>query len=226
MGDTVWETDMNRVQIQKILITMVIAAALTLTACQGVDTEYTVMGDTDEVSRVTSERYTPFFATQEAALEREETPAAGSTETTAEESSSGEEDEAVPVRTMADDVNLREEPDADATILELLPKGARVELLSEDENGWYEVRYQEITGYVKEGFFQEDIDRKEAARKQAEEEQQALEEAERKQAAEEAKQRAQEAAIQKQQTQQSDNNSGGEVQDAESVENAGEGSLE
>lgn len=175
-------------------------AALIMTACQSAGTQqYTVMGNSSEVSRVTSEEYTPFFATQQAALMADEENASVSdTEASAAEDSSEGSVEETQRRTMSDDVNLREEPE-DGTILEIIPKGATVELLSDDEDGWYQVRYQGITGYVKEGYFQEDKDREEAASKKAEEEQQAQEESQKEKEEEEARQKAVDAAIRRQQ---------------------------
>lgn len=190
----------KRRKLHIVLLTAAAAASLSMTACQSADAEYTVMGDSSEVSRVTSEKYTPYFATQQAALVAEEEESASVSDTAGADAEDASEGATAGSqrRTMADDVNLREEP-GDGTILEIIPKGGIVELLSGNEDGWYQVRYGEITGYVKEGYFQEDRDREEAAEKKAEEEQQAQEEAQKRQAAEEARQKAVDAAIQKQQ---------------------------
>lgn len=50
-------------------------------------------------------------------------------------------------------VRLREQPNTDSKVLELISIGEDVEILSE-ENGWYKVKYNKITGYVRKDLMQ------------------------------------------------------------------------
>lgn len=48
----------------------------------------------------------------------------------------------------AETARLREKPQTDATVLELVSLGQNVEIL-EEVDGWYKVKYKEITGYIR-----------------------------------------------------------------------------
>ena len=51
------------------------------------------------------------------------------------------------VQTGGGSLNLRGAPTTAAPVLQRIPDGAQVEVLSE-YNGWYVVRYQDLIGYV------------------------------------------------------------------------------
>lgn len=49
---------------------------------------------------------------------------------------------------IVDTAKLREQPNTNSTVLELLSKGNEVEILEEQED-WYKVKYKKITGYIR-----------------------------------------------------------------------------
>ena len=51
-------------------------------------------------------------------------------------------------KVIVDTAKLREQPNTNATVLELLTKGNEVEILEEQED-WYKVKYKKITGYIR-----------------------------------------------------------------------------
>ena len=143
---------------------------LALTGCLSTGTDYTVEGATGEESRVTDEPFVPAFATDAAA---EEEPGSTSEPAVAtEESGEGNTDAQAAeshYRTLVSDTNLCQKPKG--KVISVVPAGSRVELLSDVENGWYQVRYRSVSGYMQEGFFKEDLERLEAQRKAEEAEQ-------------------------------------------------------
>jgi len=50
---------------------------------------------------------------------------------------------------------LREQPNTDCKVLELISQGEEVEILGK-EDGWYKIKYKKITGYVRQDLLQED----------------------------------------------------------------------
>lgn len=47
-----------------------------------------------------------------------------------------------------EDIKLRKEMSENTTILELIPKGEKIEVVQKEEGNWYQVRYLKIRGYV------------------------------------------------------------------------------
>lgn len=47
------------------------------------------------------------------------------------------------------DIKLRKSMDENSTILELIPKNEEIEIVKEEANNWYQVRYLKIRGYVR-----------------------------------------------------------------------------
>lgn len=182
--------DMNAARWRRLLL-CIAAGCLCMTGCTPARMEYTVMGATNEASRVTQEAYTPAFATDFAAVEepQEDSTAAaaeseeGGTEEAASEGSTEQKAES-PYRVLVNNVNFCEKPNG--RVMRIITSGSRIELLSDVKKGWYKVRYRGTEGYIQEGNFKEDLERLEAERKKTEaEEQRRLKEEEEKRKAEE-----------------------------------------
>ncbi|MDO5456189.1 MAG: SH3 domain-containing protein, partial [Eubacteriales bacterium] len=172
-------------------ILCIAAGCLYLAGCAAAPSEYTVMGATNEVSRVTEEAYVPAFAGEDeeayggrtgtAALEE---PADDKETAEADGENEGTKSGKQAYRVLISDVNLCDKPGG--RVIRVIPSGSRVELLSDVEKGWYKVRYRGASGYVKEGSFKEDQDRLEAEQtKTAAEQQRRMKEEEAEKKAEE-----------------------------------------
>ena len=193
-------------------ILCIAAGCLYLAGCAAAPSEYTVMGATNEVSRVTEEAYVPAFAGEDeeayggrTGTAAPEEPADDKETAEADGENEGTKSGKQAYRVLISDVNLCDKPGG--RVIRVIPSGSRVELLSDVEKGWYKVRYRGASGYVKEGSFKEDQDRLEAEQtktaaeqqrrmKEEEAEKKAEEEA-RKKAEEEAKKKAEEEARKK-----------------------------
>ncbi len=55
---------------------------------------------------------------------------------------------AVQTGTVTESLRLRAEPNTDASILTVAPQGASVSLLSEEIDGWYQVSFRNLSGYM------------------------------------------------------------------------------
>ena len=127
--------DMNAARLRRLLL-CIAAGCLCVTGCTPARTEYTVMGATNEVSRVTQEAYTPVFATDFAAVEepQEDSTAAaaesedGGTQEAASEGSTEQRAES-PYRVLVNDVNFCEKPNG--RVMRIITSGSRIELLSD-----------------------------------------------------------------------------------------------
>ena len=188
---------------------LLLALTAGLSGCGSAVEEYTVIGATNEVSQVTSEPFSSIYPTLEYAKDDEvegtSTPY-GSTSAAAEGATSAADEEPERKwRTILEDVSLFSSPDGGKVII-VVPKGSKVDVLSDKENQWYQIRYHGTTGYVKSGYFVEDWEaekeerkkrEEEEARRKAEEERKRKEEEARKKAEEEAKKKAAEEAKKK-----------------------------
>ena len=188
---------------------LLIALTCGLSGCGNAVVEYTVVGATNEVSQVTSEPFSSIYPTLEYArddeVEGSSTPY-GQTSDAAENAAGAEKEEPERKwRTILEDVSLFNSPDSGRVII-VVPKGSKVDVLSEKENQWYRIRYHGTEGYVKSGYFVEDWEaekeerkqrEEEEARRKAEEERKRKEEEARKKAEEEAKKKAEEEAKKK-----------------------------
>ena len=188
---------------------LLLALTAGLSGCGSAVEEYTVIGATNEVSQVTSEPFSSIYPTLEYAKDDEvegtSTPY-GSTSAAAEGATSAADEEPERKwRTILEDVSLFSSPDGGKVII-VVPKGSKVDVLSDKENQWYQIRYHGTTGYVKSGYFVEDWEaekeerkkrEEEEARRKAEEERKRKEEEARKKAEAEAKKKAEEEAKKK-----------------------------
>ena len=165
-----------------------IIASSALTGCTKAQESYTVYGSTNEESMVTEESFSSRFATMEYASEAE--PESTPYGNTSEEAAAGQTgEEARKRRTILEDVSLVNNPEERRVII-VIPKGSKVDVLSEKEDGWYKIRYRGTVGYVKSGYFLEDYEAEQEERRKREEE-------EKKRKEEEARKRAEEAARKK-----------------------------
>ena len=188
---------------------LLLALTAGLSGCGSAVEEYTVIGATNEVSQVTSEPFSSIYPTLEYAKDDEvegtSTPY-GQTSAAAEGATSAADEEPERKwRTILEDVSLFSSPDGGKVII-VVPKGSKVDVLSDKENQWYRIRYHGTTGYVKSGYFVEDWEaekeerkkrEEEEARRKAEEERKRKEEEARKKAEAEAKKKAEEEAKKK-----------------------------
>lgn len=152
------------------LVPALLSGILLLAGCSYVPQEIEVIGSEGDSSRLSQEPYVPVYEEsnpEEEARRRREAAAEAAAAAYAE---AQEEEKVDPSRrTMADTLNLRDAPGTDSVVIALVPVGAYVYLLGEEEDGWYPVRYGDLEGYVKSGFFEED-------RQEEEEEEEAFEE--------------------------------------------------
>jgi len=188
---------------------LLLALTAALSGCGSAVEEYTVIGATNEVSQVTSEPFSSIYPTMEYAKDDEvegtSTPYGQTSEAAEGATSAAEEEPARKWRTILEDVSLFSSPENGKVII-VVPKGSKVDVLSEKENQWYRIRYHGTTGYVKSGYFVEDWEaekeerqkrEEEEARRKAEEEKKRKEEEARKKAEAEAKKKAEEEAKKK-----------------------------
>ena len=188
---------------------LLLALTAGLSGCGSAVEEYTVIGATNEVSQVTSEPFSSIYPTLEYAKDDEvegtSTPY-GQTSAAAEGATSAADEEPERKwRTILEDVSLFSSPESGKVVI-VVPKGSKVDVLSDKENQWYRIRYHGTTGYVKSGYFVEDWEaekeerkkrEEEEARRKAEEERKRKEEEARKKAEAEAKKKAEEEAKKK-----------------------------
>ena len=188
---------------------LLLALTAGLSGCGSAVEEYTVIGATNEVSQVTSEPFSSIYPTLEYAKDDEvegtSTPY-GQTSAAAEGATSAADEEPERKwRTILEDVSLFSSPESGKVVI-VVPKGSKVDVLSDKENQWYRIRYHGTTGYVKSGYFVEDWEaekeerkkrEEEEARRKAEEEKKRKEEEARKKAEAEAKKKAEEEAKKK-----------------------------
>ena len=188
---------------------LLLALTAGLSGCGSAVEEYTVIGATNEVSQVTSEPFSSIYPTLEYAKDDEvegtSTPY-GQTSAAAEGATSAADEEPERKwRTILEDVSLFSSPESGKVVI-VVPKGSKVDVLSDKENQWYQIRYHGTTGYVKSGYFVEDWEaekeerkkrEEEEARRKAEEERKRKEEEARKKAEAEAKKKAEEEAKKK-----------------------------
>ena len=188
---------------------LLLALTAGLSGCGSAVEEYTVIGATNEVSQVTSEPFSSIYPTLEYAKDDEvegtSTPY-GQTSAAAEGATSAADEEPERKwRTILEDVSLFSSPESGKVVI-VVPKGSKVDVLSDKENQWYQIRYHGTTEYVKSGYFVEDWEaekeerkkrEEEEARRKAEEERKRKEEAARKKAEAEAKKKAEEEAKKK-----------------------------
>jgi uncharacterized protein YgiM (DUF1202 family) len=185
-------------------LVLALAMAAVLTGCGKAMAGYQVESREDEASMVLDMPFADYFAQSEYALDEDVEPTwtvygPGEGE---EEAGEGATDAAAARkwRTILEDVSLFNSPDKEkGRVLIVVPKGSKVDVLTDKVDGWYQIRYRGTTGYVKSGYFVEDWEAERAeriAREEAEAKKRAEEEA-RKKAEEEAKKKAEEEARKK-----------------------------
>ena len=127
-------------------LALIIASSAALTGCTKAQESYTVYGSTNEESMVTDESFSSRFATMEYASEAEpeSTPYGNTSEEAAE---SGTNEETRKRRTILEDVSLVNNPE-DRRVIIVIPKGSKVDVIGEKEDGWYKIRYRGTVGYV------------------------------------------------------------------------------
>lgn len=139
------------------LATALLTAVLFLAGCSYVPQAIEVVGPEGDSSRLSQETYVPVYEEHSPEEEARRRREAAAEEAAAAYADAQEEEEVDPNRrTMADTLNLRDEPGTDSVVIGLIPAGAYVYLLGEEEDGWYPVQYGDLEGYVKSGFFVED----------------------------------------------------------------------
>ncbi|MBE5996123.1 MAG: hypothetical protein E7240_02060 [Lachnospiraceae bacterium] len=62
---------------------------------------------------------------------------------------------------MAEDLKMRssKSKSSDSNLIQIIPKGAKVTILSKESDGWYKVKYNGKTGYIMGGHFTDDTSR-------------------------------------------------------------------
>ena len=65
------------------------------------------------------------------------------------------------VKTLIEDLNMRSSMDLSSrkNIIKVIPKGAKVTILSKEKDQWFKVKYDGKTGYIKGGHFTDDASR-------------------------------------------------------------------
>ena len=182
-------------------LVLALAMAAGLTGCGKAMAGYQVESREDETSMVLDMPFADYFAQSEYALDEDVEPTwtvygPGEGE---EEAGEGATDAvaARKWRTILEDVSLFNSPDKEkGRVLIVVPKGSKVDVLTDKVDGWYQIRYRGTVGYVKSGYFVEDWEAEQAERRAREEEEARLkaEEEARKKAEEEARLKAEEEA--------------------------------
>ena len=169
---------------------ILLSASVTITGCGQAQGSYSVEGSTGEESRVTDEPYSSVYGTMEYAREAEpdNTPYGD----TSEDASDGATEEARKRKTIIEDVSLVNNPEERRVIM-VIPKGSKVDVIKDKEDGWYKIRFRGTEGYVKTGYFVEDWEAEQEERRQREAEEKKRKEEEKKRQAEEAAKRKAEA---------------------------------
>ena len=144
---------------------ILLSASVTITGCGQAQGSYSVEGRTGEESRVTDEPYSSVYGTMEYAREAE------------------------PDNTPYGDTS----EDASDGVIMVIPKGSKVDVIKDKEDGWYKIRFRGTEGYVKTGYFVEDWEAEQEERRQREAEEKKRKEEEKKRQAEEAAKRKAEA---------------------------------
>ena len=178
-------------------LVLALAMAAGLTGCGKAMAGYQVESREDEASMVLDMPFADYFAQSEYALDEDVEPTwtvygPGEGE---EEAGEGATDAvaARKWRTILEDVSLFNSPDKEkGRVLIVVPKGSKVDVLTDKVDGWYQIRYRGTVGYVKSGYFVEDWEAEQAERRAREEEEARLkaEEEARKKAEEEERIRA------------------------------------
>ena len=173
---------------------LLIALSAGLSGCGQAVEEYSVIGATGEVSQVTTDPFSVIYPTLEYAKDEEvegtSTPYGQTSEPAGGTSSAAVEEPERKWRTILEDVSLFSSTDSGKVII-VVPKGSKVDVLTEKENQWYRIRYHGTEGYVKSGYFVEDWEaEKEERQKREEEEARRKAEEERKRKEEEARKKA------------------------------------
>ena len=151
---------------------ILLSASVTITGCGQAQGSYSVEGRTGEESRVTDEPYSSVYGTMEYAREATE--------------------EVRKRKTIIEDVSLVNNPEERRVIM-VIPKGSKVDVIKDKEDGWYKIRFRGTEGYVKTGYFVEDWEAEQEERRQREAEEKKRKEEEKKRQAEEAAKRKAEA---------------------------------
>ena len=182
-------------------LVLALAMAAGLTGCGKAMAGYQVESREDEASMVLDMPFADYFAQSEYALDEDVEPTwtvygPGEGE---EEAGEGATDAvaARKWRTILEDVSLFNSPDKEkGRVLIVVPKGSKVDVLTDKVDGWYQIRYRGTVGYVKSGYFVEDWEAEQAERRAREEEEARLkaEEEAKIKAEEEAARQAEEAA--------------------------------
>ena len=169
---------------------ILLSASVTITGCGQAQGSYSVEGRTGEESRVTDEPYSSVYGTMEYAREAEpdNTPYGD----TSEDASDGATEEVRKRKTIIEDVSLVNNPEERRVIM-VIPKGSKVDVIKDKEDGWYRIRFRGTEGYVKTGYFVEDWEAEQEERRQREAEEKKRKEEEKKRQAEEAAKRKAEA---------------------------------
>ena len=169
---------------------ILLSASVTITGCGQAQGSYSVEGRTGEESRVTDEPYSSVYGTMEYAREAEpdNTPYGD----TSEDASDGATEEVRKRKTIIEDVSLVNNPEERRVIM-VIPKGSKVDVIKDKEDGWYKIRFRGTEGYVKTGYFVEDWEAEQEERRQREAEEKKRKEEEKKRQAEEAAKRKAEA---------------------------------
>ena len=127
---------------------ILLSASVTITGCGQAQGSYSVEGRTGEESRVTDEPYSSVYGTMEYAREAEpdNTPYGD----TSEDASDGATEEVRKRKTIIEDVSLVNNPEERRVIM-VIPKGSKVDVIKDKEDGWYKIRFRGTEGYVKTG---------------------------------------------------------------------------
>ena len=173
---------------------LLLALSAGLSGCGQAVEEYSVVGTTGEVSQVTTDPFSVIYPTLEYAKDEEvegsSTPYGQTSEAAGGTNSAAEQEPERKWRTILEDVSLFSSPDSGKVVI-VVPKGSKVDVLTEKENQWYRIRYHGTEGYVKSGYFVEDWEaEKEERQKREEEEARRKAEEERKRKEEEARKKA------------------------------------
>ena len=138
---------------------LLLALSAGLSGCGQAVEEYSVIGATGEVSQVTTDPFSVIYPTLEYAKDEEvegaSTPYGQTSEAAGGTNSAAEQEPERKWRTILEDVSLFSSTDSGKVII-VVPKGSKVDVLTEKENQWYRIRYHGTEGYVKSGYFVED----------------------------------------------------------------------
>ena len=183
---------------------LLLAMTTALSGCGMAVEEYSVIATTGEVSQVSTETFASVYQkmpyANDADVEGSLTKYGEDSDAAEGATSAAAEEKERKWRTILEDVSLFSGPEK-GRVLMVIPKGSKVDVLTDKENQWYKIRYHGTTGFVKSGYFVEDWEAEKAerqkreeeeAKKKAEEEARKKAEAEKKRKEAEAKKKAEE----------------------------------